>query len=657
MESTSQREGTTPKVFISYSHDSEDHRQRVLELANRLREYGIDCVIDQYYEDSPPPSWPRWMTEQVESAQYLLMVCTENYHRRVLGREAPGVGRGADWEGALITQEIYEDKGSVKFIPVLFTATDEQFIPIFVRATTRYDLSRSGGFWLLYRRLTNQPRITMPVLGQPLQIPPVDDEFAEIGSRLESGVDSFTEGRPTVLREAWVLLDRARSFGQERQGILQQLEGCIGAITAKDKTAEVLALQEIVQYEKDRSTETYRLHQGVRFLEEALEKYGNHLDPEELVEVEFALLRELLSLFLVGNRFPGGRFEQLEKLITRALRLLERVSSSGPLLKARCLVILGEAYKEKAMITSEPEQHAEFFTQARKYCEEAITLLESQTDDEEARYQLGMSYRHLAITYELEGDVADESGPRRALYEQWQKHSQEAARILADVGETAVRAYALLNVASSQNRLVEFPATDWREVPEILEDARKTLLEAIDLFRLVQEHRGLGWGYIHLCENTIRRLQTIPVASKTKEGLVLELERWANAAVAELKQIEDHLALGLAYENLGVALYIIYKETDDKVDVKLDRAVVALEEGIVRLEQTGFYRGLGEALLWLAQCRYALWKHSGKVSDLSNAVGALTRGLTLISIGLKTAPNLEKLYHTLESDLRAMVLG
>jgi hypothetical protein len=40
------------RVFISYSHDDEVHKARVLDLANRLREDGVDAVIDQY-EESP----------------------------------------------------------------------------------------------------------------------------------------------------------------------------------------------------------------------------------------------------------------------------------------------------------------------------------------------------------------------------------------------------------------------------------------------------------------------------------------------------------------------------------------------------------------------------------------------------------------------------
>ena len=34
-----------PRVFISYSHDSEEHRNWVLDLATRLREDEIDVIL------------------------------------------------------------------------------------------------------------------------------------------------------------------------------------------------------------------------------------------------------------------------------------------------------------------------------------------------------------------------------------------------------------------------------------------------------------------------------------------------------------------------------------------------------------------------------------------------------------------------------------
>jgi hypothetical protein len=42
-----------PKVFISYSHDTAEHQERVLDLADRLRADGIDAEIDQY--NAAPP--------------------------------------------------------------------------------------------------------------------------------------------------------------------------------------------------------------------------------------------------------------------------------------------------------------------------------------------------------------------------------------------------------------------------------------------------------------------------------------------------------------------------------------------------------------------------------------------------------------------------
>ena len=107
------------RVFISYTHDSDTYKQEVLKLSQQLRNWGIDCQIDQYYEQSPPPHWPRWMMDQIEDADNVLVVCTDNYNQRFRGKG--NQGKGAQWEGAIITQEIYDDfTHSVKFVPIGF---------------------------------------------------------------------------------------------------------------------------------------------------------------------------------------------------------------------------------------------------------------------------------------------------------------------------------------------------------------------------------------------------------------------------------------------------------------------------------------------------------------------------------------------------------
>jgi hypothetical protein len=81
------------EVFVSYSWDSEEHIKAVLALSNRLRADGIDCVLDQY-EVSPPEGWPRWMDRKIAGASLVLVVCTETYLNRVMGRESPDKGLG-----------------------------------------------------------------------------------------------------------------------------------------------------------------------------------------------------------------------------------------------------------------------------------------------------------------------------------------------------------------------------------------------------------------------------------------------------------------------------------------------------------------------------------------------------------------------------------
>jgi hypothetical protein len=162
---------SVPRVFISYSHDSSEHADRVLALANRLRAEGIDCHLDQY-ETSPPEGRPRWMLNQVEAADFVLVVCTETYNLRFRGRAAAGTVLGGKWEGAIIHQELYDaEANNTRFVPVVFSIADKAHIPIPLRGASHYDLGEESGYESLYRRLTNQLLIEKPVLGKRRSMP------------------------------------------------------------------------------------------------------------------------------------------------------------------------------------------------------------------------------------------------------------------------------------------------------------------------------------------------------------------------------------------------------------------------------------------------------------------------------------------------------
>jgi predicted phosphohydrolase len=147
-----------PRVFITYSHDSEEHRARVLALADRLRSEGIDASIDRYVP-APPEGWSRWMIGELKRADFILCICTDTYRARFEHGAAPGDSddddHGAALEGLLAAQVIHDARGhNARFIPVLLDGATLAQVPAILRPFTRYHLPRDDD--ALYRRLTGQ---------------------------------------------------------------------------------------------------------------------------------------------------------------------------------------------------------------------------------------------------------------------------------------------------------------------------------------------------------------------------------------------------------------------------------------------------------------------------------------------------------------------
>lgn len=163
---------TAHKVFISYSHDSPEHRERVLGLSETLRAHGIETLLDRYVNGSPPEGWPRWMLGCLQQASHVICVCTETYYRRFLGQELPGKGKGVAWEGALITTALYDARSiSNKFVPVIFDRADEAHVPDPMRAQTHYVLDSKAGFQALYDALLGKSGVEPGPVGELRQKP------------------------------------------------------------------------------------------------------------------------------------------------------------------------------------------------------------------------------------------------------------------------------------------------------------------------------------------------------------------------------------------------------------------------------------------------------------------------------------------------------
>lgn len=188
-------------VFISYSHDSGAHKDRVLGLSERLRKDGFETRLDQYVNGAPMEKWTRWMLDWLDEAQFVLVVCTETYYRRFRGHEEPEKGKGVDFEGALITQEIYDARSkTLKFVPVLFAAEDEKYIPEPLRGLTHYTLTSEASYEALHDFMRDQAAVEPGPVGEPRR------KERRRGTPL-----TFDEApKPSVAASEWIAPSRLR---------------------------------------------------------------------------------------------------------------------------------------------------------------------------------------------------------------------------------------------------------------------------------------------------------------------------------------------------------------------------------------------------------------------------------------------------------------
>ena len=124
-----------PIVFISYSHDSLEHKAWVLKLATDLRTAGIDAVLDQW-DLVPGQDTVAFMSAKITESNRVLLICTEKYVTKAEG----GVG-GVGYERLIVTAELVDRMDTKKFVPVVRNNTSSRKVPIFLGSRLYIDLS------------------------------------------------------------------------------------------------------------------------------------------------------------------------------------------------------------------------------------------------------------------------------------------------------------------------------------------------------------------------------------------------------------------------------------------------------------------------------------------------------------------------------------
>ncbi len=152
----------TPNAFISYSHDSQELKKWVLNFATRLRNTGVDAILDQW-ELKPGDDLPHFMEQHLAKADRELMICSDRY----VEKANAGSG-GVGYEKMIITSDLLKTIDSNKVIPVI-RQSGTHSVPTFLKTKLFLDFSRDDqlefSFDELVRALHNAPLFVKPPVG------------------------------------------------------------------------------------------------------------------------------------------------------------------------------------------------------------------------------------------------------------------------------------------------------------------------------------------------------------------------------------------------------------------------------------------------------------------------------------------------------------
>lgn len=153
-----------PKVFISYSHDTKEHKDWVLGLATDLRTHGVDIILDQW-DLRIGDDLPFFMESGLSSSKLVICVCSESYVQK--SNESIG---GAGYEKNIIVQPLLKKSNLNHIIPVIKNNGSDNLTPTFLGTKNYIDFRSEDDYYDAYTelisRIYNEDLSNKPPLGE-----------------------------------------------------------------------------------------------------------------------------------------------------------------------------------------------------------------------------------------------------------------------------------------------------------------------------------------------------------------------------------------------------------------------------------------------------------------------------------------------------------
>ncbi len=152
-----------PKLFVSYSHDSQQHKDWVLQLATRLVKNGVNVILDQW-DLKLGSNLPGFMESGLTESDRVLAICTATY----VEKANSGIG-GVGYEKMILTADLMKNTVTERIIPVVRNNKTDTLVPKFLSSRVyidfRDDLNYEAKYAELLRDIHGQAISPRPVLG------------------------------------------------------------------------------------------------------------------------------------------------------------------------------------------------------------------------------------------------------------------------------------------------------------------------------------------------------------------------------------------------------------------------------------------------------------------------------------------------------------
>jgi hypothetical protein len=162
-----QTEGKVPVVFVSYSWDSPEHEAWVVKLATKLRENGVDAILDKWDLGLLGKLLPHFMETAISRSDRVICIMTPNYKKKT-----ENLTGGVGYEYSIITAEIFTNNiNTTKFIPLFRNGADANAIPTALRGRMYVDMRDDTQFdekfiHELLRDIHDEPKFRKPAIGE-----------------------------------------------------------------------------------------------------------------------------------------------------------------------------------------------------------------------------------------------------------------------------------------------------------------------------------------------------------------------------------------------------------------------------------------------------------------------------------------------------------